>query len=405
MERERLIRTAIDQVFEQYCKNNASLKLETLAVEKEKLFQYFYQRNQQSKTSLIEELVKKEIAYLKYWLEFYKISGMSASIALNFGPELYFYLGTCGDTELPIDEQVSWDIASISKLFTNIHALLDWKFNYIQINKPINQINPNFHYGCTILELLNFYYELRTHPRIDVGNCDSKEALKLLQFASTEAIGVHTYSDIPHMIYSRLAPNFKEHFTLYFNTLMGLSNTGYEINSNQLKTGNDYRYPDEIRDKKARICDYSGHAGIWSNSKDLVRFFHFLSRKTILTSEDLALLTTLLTNDNYPRAMLYRQTGLGLYQNSEVPRISSDTAFAASGSTGCWLIMDLKNGYTINILTNPYSSKNGIPARYTAKLNDLKYSLMEVTRKLQIIVKINQLEEQKEFLQKEYVLK
>ncbi len=405
MNYERVVERAIDQVISLYCVNNPHLKLQTLTYEREKLKQYFLKRKGQTKQNQIEEILKYQSAYFLKWMNFYKISGMSLAVGLEKGPELYFYLGHGGEQDFPIDQTVLFDIASVSKMFTDIHAIMDHKFGFIALDQPIHQINSDFHYACTITELLNFYYQLETHPRIDDSNITLLEAEKALRLATTEQIGVHTYSDIPHMIYSRLSPDFKEHFRLYFNIIMGLYNTGYEVDENALLTGNDYHYPRQVRDEKARVCEYSGHAGIWSTSKDLVQFFQFLIRENLVTKQDLKILTTLLTDDNYPRAMLYRQTGGGLYRNSEIPYISSENAFAASGSTGSWVLMDLENGYTANILTNPYSSKHGIPNRYSNKLNDLKVNLLDVIRKLQVIVKINELEEQKEFLRKKYVLK
>lgn len=405
MNYENIVESAIEQVISLYCNNNNLLNYNMFQQEREALKQYFLKRSDQPMRSQIEEILIRESKYLLNWMNLQKIAGMSAAVALVKGPELYFYLGNGGEQAFSITEHVKWDIASGSKLFTDVHALIDHKLGYMQLDRPIDQINPDFHYKCTNTELLNFYYELKTHPRIDDPNITKEQAEQALRVATTEAIGVHTYSDIPHMIYSRLSPNFKENFHLYFNEVMELKNTGYEMPSNSLLTGNDYRNPNMVRDPKARVCSYSGHAGIWSTSKDLVKFYQFLSHENLLKREDLKPLTTLLTDDNYPRAMLYRQTGLGLYRNSEVPFMSSTDAFAAAGSTGCWTLIDLANGYTMNVLTNPYSSRNGIPERYSNKLNSVKCALMDMAKKLQIIVKINQLEDQKESLQNQYVLK
>lgn len=270
------------------------------------------------------------------------------------GVSIYTYDGKTKENGVSIDEDTRFDLASITKLFTAILALKLNEEGKFDLSKNVSEYDSKYNLNIPIREMIKFYYDLRTDGRLD-DDISLKELKKRLY--STKIIEKNTfvYSDIPYIILKEILPNSDENFKKYFNEEMGLAHTNYGIPN----------------DKKARVMEkyklYPGHAGIFSTSRDLTKFFDALNNNFLSNSSIEDLITPiidspmLLNKDNIKRV----SRAMGVYikhpegiRVSEITNVMSHEAFAITGFTGTYASFDLKNELTANILANPLYNEN-----------------------------------------------
>ena len=88
---------------------------------------------------------------------------------------------------------------------------------------------------------------------------------------------------------------------------------------------------------------------------------------------------------------VYIQTDIGINQ-SDIAITSSKDAFAASGTTGPYLLVDPINNFTLNYLCNPVSQQGGIPIINNKKwaffTNIIKEELMNLVYELRYVTNV-----------------
>lgn len=291
---------------------------------------------------------------------------------LNHQLNIYGGKMTSDEKSKEIDKNTRFDVASVTKMFTALMVLKANEEKIIDIDSPISR-NLNI----TPRELGNFSVFIQTDGRID-EDISKEELIRRLENIKLIEKDTFVYSDIPYILLGHIIPNNTQMFNILYKDVLKLFNTGYEIGNN---TGGEYNKINEPHDPKARLLKkyklYSGHAGIYTNSEDLLKLYDAL-KSDFWSSESL---TTLVTNA-YNKPIVYKDgkpvilnnqryqnanRGFGVYLNhpygikhTDVPDIASKKAFAASGFTGCYSIYDLENEISANILTNPFSSKEKI---------------------------------------------
>lgn len=358
---------------------------------------------------IIDNLSKEYVEQVRQFVNEEKCPGISAGIQNYNGPEINVYYGkTSGLADAkPIDEQVRFDGASITKMYTALQYIMaDYNQKY-SLDDKISAINPEFEQDTTLRELLTFYHVFHTDGKLEEVCSNKKQAIALLKKAKIVESNTFLYSDIPYMMASLVDPKFKQNFKNLFIKKMGLTQTGYDVKPEDIITGGAMNALNLVHDPKARILPYAGHAGIYSNTHDSLKLFQklmesllplYISREIAtpnfkdvvrdkngkicykelqkqIGEEEITRYDPIWVN----KAMgVHCQHGLGLEKTDVLP-YQSEYAFAADGFTGVWLNYDLANEMSANIFTNPLSgSEEGKkPQGYVWMLDGLKEKSIE----------------------------
>ena len=297
------------------------------------------------------------------------------------GTEIYTYSGKTKENGEKVDEHTRFDIASVTKLFTTTLALKLSEEGKFSLDRLVSSYKGGKYKYLNIPaeEMAKYYYELRTPGRLD--DVFSKNELnKRLSETSVVKEKTFVYSDIPFIILKDIIPDSDEYFKKYFNDEMKMLNTSYDYFG--LLTGGEEDELNMVHDPKARVMERyginPGHAGVFSTSRDLVKFSDAL-RNGFLSDDSLRKMITpvvktpMLLDENGNPVMkrdkngnaiepinILRAMGVQIkhpegIRVSDFPLSVSDTAFVMTGFTGSHMVVDLKNGLTTNILANPIS--------------------------------------------------
>ena len=297
------------------------------------------------------------------------------------GTEIYTYSGKTKENGEKVDEHTRFDIASVTKLFTTTLALKLSEEGKFSLDRLVSSYKEGKYKYLNIPaeEMAKYYYELRTPGRLD--DAFSKNELnKRLSETSVVKEKTFVYSDIPFIILKDIIPDSDEYFKKYFNDEMKMLNTSYDYFG--FLTGGEEDELNMVHDPKARVMERyginPGHAGVFSTSRDLVKFSDalrngFLSDNSLKKMITPVVKTPMLLDENGNPVMkrdkngnaiepinILRAMGVQIkhpegIRVSDFPLSVSDTAFVMTGFTGSHMVVDLKNGLTTNILANPIS--------------------------------------------------
>ena len=310
------------------------------------------------------------------------VPGLTTGIKdAKVGTEIYTYSGKTKENGEKVDEYTRFDIASVTKLFTTTLALKLSEEGKFSLDRLVSSYKGGKYKYLNIPaeEMAKYYYELRTPGRLD--DVFSKNELnKRLSETSVVKEKTFVYSDIPFIILKDIIPDSDEYFKKYFNDEMKMLNTSYDYFG--FLTGGEEDELNMVHDPKARVMERyginPGHAGVFSTSRDLVKFSDAL-RNGFLSDDSLKKMITpvvktpMLLDENGNPIMkrdkngnaiepinILRAMGVQIkhpegIRVSDFPLSVSDTAFVMTGFTGSHMVVDLKNGLTTNILANPIS--------------------------------------------------
>lgn len=330
-------------------------------------------------SKIIEEYLMKVEGVAKL------VPGLTTGIKdAKTGTEIYTYSGKTKENGEKVDEHTRFDIASVTKLFTTTLALKLAEEGKFSLDKSVSSYKGGkYKYlNIPVEEMAKYYYELRTPGRLDErdGELSKEELEKRLSGTKVAKDKTFVYSDIPFIILKDIMPESDEYFKKYFNDEMKMLNTSYD-HFGSLTGGKDGEL-NEVHDPKARVMERyginPGHAGVFSTSRDLVKFSDalrngFLSEDSLNKMITPAINTPMLLDENGNPVMkkdkngnatdpIRISRGMGVYikhpegiRVNELPAPVSDSAFAMTGFTGSHMVVDLKNGLTTNILANPIS--------------------------------------------------
>lgn len=267
------------------------------------------------------------------------------------------------------DNDTLFDLASITKMFLCVLYLILQERDYVNINQTIGYYSNRFPYigSLTVKDLLSYNVHLKTEKRIDA--CDSySEACNVLFEIKGAYSVVQEYSDMPPIVLGILLQDImgKDFGSLIEELIIKpckLTHTKWKANDIGVKNcasydGEMWLGEDGIiyknnpigiaNDPKARVLSengkyLSGHAGLFSSMSDIIVFSQAILQGKVLPFEYLKKIT-----DGNGRAYCSKRNSYGFlcyrkYNDpiqSEVPHLLSDYAFAASGFTGCYLVID-----------------------------------------------------------------
>ncbi len=308
---------------------------------------------------IVEEILDENIKQLQEIQSKYPIPGYT--IGMNVGNiDVKIVGGAIDYTGRELPENALFDIASMSKFYTQIIAYNLMKENVFHYNDKIKSLDPRFENmkDLTVGQVLRFNAEFRTNGRIaDKPTID--EALKCLYEMKLISTEKYNYNDLGMMLMKELMENttgktYAELIEEYITKPLNLKNTYLCVPKGEINrmTGSANARVGHVNDPSAlAVGGYSGHAGIVTTNDDLIKLGK--SIKDILFSIGLKDAYTSGIKDN--RGIMgntYTSHSEGINM-SYVDRLEPITNFAIQGSTRCQ--MNIGKKWTSTILLNPAS--------------------------------------------------
>ncbi|MBQ8892220.1 MAG: beta-lactamase family protein [Bacilli bacterium] len=351
-------------------------------------------RNKLYEKSNLEELLK----------EFFLERKMAPGAVISYGTKNFQERITIGNKQevvmengilVPKKEEMEndiiFDLASVTKLFTSLSILKLVQSGEINLSDEVTKYAPEFTNlkGITIYDLLKFE-PLETKEKIDRSET-REEAEKIVFTASRRDIpcGANVYNDVAAMVLKYVVEkvsgiNYKDFVQQEILDKVGMDNTFVNIPNEKLnKVANsnyDGRYYQDgnfiIRDKaikgvstddKARILGQpegilSGHAGLFSTSFDMTKLARALIGYKIINLNIRDMMAknrtgfTFMKPDGKKNYCQY--FGMLVYSknpelsSSEVQHSLSGKSFASAGWSGTQQTIDPINNLNFTLLSN-----------------------------------------------------
>lgn len=271
-----------------------------------------------------------------------------------------------------IDETTLFDVASITKLFTLILAY-ECETLGLDLNIPVKALSNDYDLGdFTINDLIRMCGEIATSGRINDAK-SPEEAYQILKSAHLVSSNrkENKYTDIGAMVIGDIlvkilngtrAKNYdlNEWMRELIFKPLNMNNTTFNPTSTNI-TGCGNRL--EVHDPKAQaLGGVAGHAGIFTNGKDLAklanglfRVYHHQNRPFELTKEHIYKMGEI----TFPNAKQCNKGNLGLYvkhpdgfARTFTPSVFATGSFSHQGWTGSLATFDPVNQIHQSILVN-----------------------------------------------------
>jgi CubicO group peptidase (beta-lactamase class C family) len=263
----------------------------------------------------------------------------------------------------PMESDTMFDVASITKTFTQVllYSLIEEneereKEKRIYFDSIISELHPKFKNlnDITIRDITTFSITFNTPGRIDEDNPTVDEARECLFNVEVIEKGKFNNNDIGPMILKEVMEyvtgcTYEELLDRYIVAPLGLKRTMVKVPENLLGkiTGSPNIEYGRVNDSKANaLGGFSGHAGVWSSSDDLIAFAHSILNGKFLSKESVV---DFYTPNQYEKER--GRAGNVFVPSKEcqkyISSIDSLYSFVAQGSTRTQVNAELNGGSTI----------------------------------------------------------
>lgn len=288
--------------------------------------------------------------------------------------------------ERPLESDSIYDLASLTKLFTAVAAMILVEQGKLSLFETVSEIDPRFVNlkGVSVFDVLSFRVSLRTPGRLDETDSREESLRRLFAVEICDTPAVRVYSDINAMVIKYVIeakcglPLF-DAVNRFILMPAGMSETFAVVPEDKKARCVCYNYEHRIangqyilrtdtplgapHDPKSLALsmdgrDLCGHAGLFSTQADMIKLCQMLLGGELLSKK--ALLQIAQNYTGKPNGDgTYRQY-LGFlcftkhpYQRlSEVPEWMSETSIGLSGFTGNHLSLDPLRGRFVLFLGN-----------------------------------------------------
>lgn len=355
----------------------------------------------------LEQSIEKLEEETKSFLKTGAVRGISTSLAFDST-----YINIFGGKSIHgqnIDNKTLFDVASITKSYTVLLALLLRKNGILNFQNDVRERCPFFENlgNYTIEDLLYMRGEIRTRKRIEEARSlqEAQNILKTLyvhdstkeRFVYTD-MGMIALSKVIEAEIKRkisISLGFADIMRLFLLEPLQLHHTTFFPKKNIAGNGREDHF---VNDPKARTLGGPiGSAGLFLNNKDLCTLAQELF-KTNTILKDLELLTTPIPNCNKGIGGLYQK--YPDFSKTYVPFEYSFKTFASEGTTGSVAIFDqynhIHNAFLVDSI-DPKTHKK--PDTFKEAYNIYQKKVTDLTLELHLLQKYHQ-----ESTVKEYVL-
>ena len=329
---------------------------------------------------LITLLIEGDIRYFEKIRKKYGVPGYTGSISVG-NIKVKLYGGNINYLGEPMPENALFDIASMTKFYTQIVAYNLIKEGYFKRSDKIKDLDSRFvNLGdLTVDDILTFGVSFQTDGLIkDKPNLS--EALNTLYTANVKEKGKWNYNDIGLMIMKEVMEHvtemtYPELIQLYVIRPLNLQDTHVIVPNSKYKlvTGTPNALIGRINDASAgAVGGYSGHAGIVASSDDLVKLSRGVRERDIVPNISDAYTPGELNNAVGRMGNAYTPHPTGL-ETSFVDTIEPKDTFAIAGSTR--VNMASSSDSTFNILFNPSSMSMEEAREHVKKINEQRIAV------------------------------
>lgn len=318
---------------------------------------------------IIEKVIEKDIDVMEEMRNKYLLPGYTIGIRVK-NINLKYFGGTMDDLGMKMDKDAMFDIASMTKMYTQVVLFNLIKEGKISLDDKIGDLDKRFVNisDVSIKELSEFSVDFFTPG--NMTNMEKLEDAKEALFNATVATypdgnikrGKYFYNDFVMMILKEVMENvtgesYEDLVDKYIVNKLGLKNTKLIVPKEQeiLLTGSPNSKLGAVNDPKAlSVGGYSGHAGIFASSDDLIEFGKGITDGKIFPRSHLMLAYSHGFKNN--RGIIgntFTSTSDGL-ESSYIDKIADSNDFVIQGSTRTQ--MNVGKNSISTILLNPASS-------------------------------------------------
>ena len=287
-------------------------------------------------------------------------------------------------------EDALFDIASMSKMYTQVILYNLIKEGYLNRDSVISKIDPRFiNLGdVTMGELMEFSIDFRTDGNITLMKelnevKDKLYEIRVREDENGQVRNRYTYTDFGMMIAKEVMENvtgksYDKLFKEYITDKLGLKDTMLivPVKDRCRFTGSPNTRIGHVNDPKANAMGgYSGHAGVVASSDDLIKFGKGMEDGTLLDSVGLSMANSR-SKFKFNRGRFgntYIKTSDGL-KSSYIEKFSPNSEFVIEGSTR--VQMNVSSKAINTTLLNPSSMSLDEALELERKYNEKRISLV-----------------------------
>ena len=350
-----------------------------------------YDNKDADEYEIIEKIIQDDLDFVNELFSKNIVPGYT--IGINEGNINVKYFGGKVDSDNSMTEDTLFDIASMTKMYTQVILYKLIKDGYFGLDDNIYDLDNRFVNlkDVTVRELMSFTINLETPGNMTgMENIeDAKEALFNIHVKVDEngnqLRNKYCYSDFGLMVMKEVAEKVTGKSYKELLGELGLNETVVDGLEKFTITGSANQEKLAVNDPKAiSVGGYSGHAGIFASSDDILRFYKMTQGGTLLDGPGLtwANMPGELTNNRgrlFGNTYVLTEAGL---KNSFVDNLSPLGSYATQGSTRTQGVAT-PTGASV-ILTNPASVSLEEALEFETKINQ---NLMREGKNPQSLIK------------------
>lgn len=252
-----------------------------------------------NKDSTIEEIVSIILdnitADVLNIIDNYPIPGFTLNVVTN-NTNAKIYGGNMDSTDRPLTPDAIFDVASISKFYTQIVLYNLINEGYLKYDDEIKKLDSRFKNlgDLTVGDISTFTTSFKTDGRL-TDKSGKEEALNSLFNIEVVQKGKYNYNDMGLMIMKEVMEkvtnkSYSELVNQYIINKLSLKDTHLIVPNNKIEllTGSPNADRGMVNDPKALIMGgYSGHAGIYASNDDLIKLGKGFINKEIINDKGL----------------------------------------------------------------------------------------------------------------------
>ncbi len=329
---------------------------------------------------IVEKIIQENLAQLESLKENYPVPGYTVGMDVgNIKVKMISgYIDALG-TEMP--DNALFDIASMTKFYTQIIAYNLIKEGAFSLTDRVIDLDPRFENvgDLTIGDVLSFTTTFRTSERL-AEKRTVEDALDCLYKMNVIQKGEYNYNDMGMMLMKELmeqvtGKSYPELVDKYIVNKLRLPDTHLIVPEEKydLLTGSPNAKMGAVNDPSAlSVGGFSGHAGVFASSDDLIRLGEGIHQDEIIPSD--------MVSDTYTHGVneVRGKMGNTFTANPEgvsqsfVDTLAPQTEFAIQGSTRTQ--MNVSKDSVSTILLNPASMSLEQAYEEERKINEQRYA-------------------------------
>lgn len=341
----------IDELKEEYLKSSPHATEEELIKVLKDAKTIIQQNKDATPEEIINIMMDDCVQELNEILESYPTPGILSSLRVD-NIDIHLHGGVIRKGEEELSQDALFDVASITKLYTEVIAYKLINEGAFRLSDKIKELDPRFENvgDLTVSDVLKFIVTFKTNGRIDDASTRDEAEEKLFGMEVIQRGEKYNYNDMGLMLMKEVMEQvtkktYEELFKEYILKPYELKNTHIIVPKSKihLVTGTP-NLDGSVNDLKANIMGgYSGHAGVRATSGDLLTMLQKMANdQTVNQNGDIYVPNTKMNNRSEKIGNAYTNpeffttadgTVISGKERSYFGRLAPKEAIASQGST------------------------------------------------------------------------